>query len=166
MALRPKTLEPNISFRSFAHARTALLTTRHQQHTVSTSASPYPLWHISESSALTTHFHEVVLPSAHTAHAIARLLIQMTAATTPSLPVPSFDKGKMEDRKRSLAPDADDSIPRSKRIKEENGAPRMSAENEAAVEVSLLLLHEQCASNHLLTPSFHRPTRKTQYCVR
>lgn len=41
----------------------------------------------------------------------------------------------MEDRKRSLAPDADDSGYRSKRIKEENGAPRMSSENEAAVEV-------------------------------
>lgn len=107
-----------------------------------------------------------MLPSAHTAHAIARLLIQMTAATTPSLPVPSFDKGKMEDRKRSLAPDADDSILRSKRIKEENGAPRMSAENEAAVEVSLLLLRAHCSSDLLLTFTLCRPTRRTLYCVR
>jgi hypothetical protein len=63
----------------------------------------------------------------------------MTAATTPSLPVPSFDKAQMEDRKRSLVPDADESLSRSKRIKDENGAPRMSAENEAQVEVCLLL---------------------------
>jgi hypothetical protein len=63
----------------------------------------------------------------------------MTAATTPSLPVPSFDKAQMEDRKRSLAPDADESLSRSKRIKDENGAPRMSAENEAQVEVCLPL---------------------------
>lgn len=41
----------------------------------------------------------------------------------------------MEDRKRSLVPDADESLSRSKRIKDENGAPRMSAENEAQVEV-------------------------------
>jgi hypothetical protein len=60
----------------------------------------------------------------------------MTAATTPSLPVPSFDKAKMEDRKRSLVPDSDEPVSRSKRIKDENGAPRMSAENEAQVEVS------------------------------
>jgi len=59
----------------------------------------------------------------------------MTAATTPSLPVPSFEKAHMEDRKRSLVPDADESLSRSKRIKDENGAPRMSAENEAQVEV-------------------------------
>jgi hypothetical protein len=59
----------------------------------------------------------------------------MTAATTPSLPVPSFEKAQMEDRKRSLVPDADESLSRSKRIKDENGAPRMSAENEAQVEV-------------------------------
>jgi len=45
----------------------------------------------------------------------------------------------MEDRKRSLAPDADESLTRSKRIKDENGAPRMSAENEAQVEVCLFL---------------------------
>lgn len=60
----------------------------------------------------------------------------MTAAATPSLPVPSFDKAKMEDRKRSLVPDSDEPVSRSKRIKDENGAPRMSAENEAHVEVS------------------------------
>lgn len=60
----------------------------------------------------------------------------MTTATTPSLPVPSFEKAKMEDRKRSLVPDADESVTRSKRIKDENGAPRMSAENEAQVEVN------------------------------
>jgi hypothetical protein len=41
----------------------------------------------------------------------------------------------MEDRKRSLVPDADEPISRSKRIKDESGAPRMSAENEAQVEV-------------------------------
>ena len=45
----------------------------------------------------------------------------------------------MEDRKRSLVPDADESLSRSKRIKDENGAPRMSAENEAQVEVCLPL---------------------------
>lgn len=76
-----------------------------------------------------------MLPPAHTAHAITSLILQMTSATTPSIPVPSFDKVKMEDRKRSLAPDSDESVPRPKRIKEENGGPRMSAENEAAVEV-------------------------------
>jgi hypothetical protein len=43
----------------------------------------------------------------------------------------------MEDRKRSLVPDADEPASRSKRIKDENGAPRMSAENEAQVEVCL-----------------------------
>jgi hypothetical protein len=76
-----------------------------------------------------------VLPPAPHARAIASLLPQMTAATTPSLPVPSFEKAQMEDRKRSLVPDADESLSRSKRIKDENGAPRMSAENEAQVEV-------------------------------
>lgn len=43
----------------------------------------------------------------------------------------------MEDRKRSLVPDSDEPVSRSKRIKDENGAPRMSAENEAQVEVCL-----------------------------
>lgn len=42
----------------------------------------------------------------------------------------------MEDRKRSLVPDSDEPVSRSKRVKDENGAPRMSAENEAQVEVS------------------------------
>lgn len=83
--------------------------------------------------------HEVVLPTAPPARALAHHLSQMTAATTPSLPVPSFDKVQMEDRKRSLVPDADESLSRSKRIKDENGAPRMSAENEAQVEVCLPL---------------------------
>ena len=47
----------------------------------------------------------------------------------------------MDDRKRSLVPDSDEPVSRSKRIKDESGAPRMSAENEAAVEVCL-----SCAS--------------------
>lgn len=58
----------------------------------------------------------------------------MTTAAAPTLAVPSLDgKVKMEDRKRSLAPDADDAAPRPKRQRDEN--MRMSTENEAAVEV-------------------------------
>jgi len=51
----------------------------------------------------------------------------------------------MEDRKRSLVPDADEPVSRSKRIKDESGAPRMSAENEAQVEVCI------CYSCHIAT---------------
>lgn len=66
----------------------------------------------------------------------------MTTATHPSLALP-FDRVKMDERKRSLAPDVDDQAPRPKRIKEENGnAPRMSAENEAQVEVCCY--HHDC----------------------
>lgn len=105
-----------------------------------------------------------MLLSAHTAHPFANLLIQMPAATTPSLPVPSLDKSKMEDRKRSLAPDTDDSVPRPKRIKEENGAPRMSAENEAAVEV-ICLFHVSLLKG-LLTVLNHRHIRRTPSSAR
>lgn len=75
----------------------------------------------------------------------------MTTAATPTLAVPSLDaKVKMEDRKRSLAPDADDAAPRPKRQRDEN--MRMDTEREAAVEVCLarILLsarHFICASN-------------------
>lgn len=60
--------------------------------------------------------------------------------TTQAVPValPSFDiPVKMEDRKRSLAPDADDLAPSRKRVaKDENGQPmRMDAEKEKDVEV-------------------------------
>ena len=69
----------------------------------------------------------------------------------PAALPPSFDtKVKMEDRKRSLANDADDFAPSRKRlVKDENGqAMRMDAEKEKEVEVcislytlSLTLLH-------------------------
>lgn len=60
--------------------------------------------------------------------------------TTQAVPValPSFDiPVKMEDRKRSLAPDVDDLAPSRKRVaKDENGQPmRMDAEKEKDVEV-------------------------------
>ena len=62
----------------------------------------------------------------------------MTTTQAPPAVLPSFDtKVKMEDRKRSLAPDADDMAPSRKRLaKDENGQPmRMDAEKEKDVEV-------------------------------
>ena len=61
----------------------------------------------------------------------------MTTAQTVPIAVPSFDKIKMEERKRSLAADADDLAPSRKRvIKDEHGqAMRMDAEKEKEVEV-------------------------------
>ena len=59
----------------------------------------------------------------------------MTTAAVPTLAVPSLDSVvKMEDRKRSLAPDADDAAPRPKRHQRDENM-RMSTENEAAIEV-------------------------------
>lgn len=59
----------------------------------------------------------------------------------------------MEDRKRSLAPDADDAAPRPKRQRDEN--MRMSTENEAAVEVchpsGLICAIRDCQSSARLT---------------
>ena len=62
----------------------------------------------------------------------------MTATQVPASAIPSFDKVKMEDRKRALAHDADDSAPSRKRLmKDENGqAMRMDADKEKEVEVS------------------------------
>lgn len=64
----------------------------------------------------------------------------MPSAEIESVAIPSYDKLKMEDRKRSLANDVDDLAPRSKRLlKDENGqAMRMDAEKEKDVEVCLL----------------------------
>ena len=62
----------------------------------------------------------------------------MTAAThVQPVAVPSLHKVKMEERKRSLAPDADDHAPSRKRqLKDENGqAMRMDPEKEKDVEV-------------------------------
>jgi hypothetical protein len=67
----------------------------------------------------------------------------MKTANPTVCAVPSFDKIKMDDRKRSLGPDADDVVmPRSKRIKDEHGnVMRMDEVNEKNVEVS----HPPCA---------------------
>lgn len=55
------------------------------------------------------------------------------AATLSVLPSHKFE---MEDRKRSLAVDAEDIAPSRKRVKDENGATmRMSDEKEKEVEV-------------------------------
>lgn len=63
----------------------------------------------------------------------------MTTTHAAPVAIPSFDKVKMEERKRSLAPDADDLAPSRKRLlKDENGqAMRMDAEKEKDVEVRL-----------------------------
>ena len=63
----------------------------------------------------------------------------MTTTQAAPLAIPSFDKIKMEERKRSLAVDADDLAPSRKRvIKDEHGqAMRMDAEKEKEVEVCL-----------------------------
>ena len=61
----------------------------------------------------------------------------MTTAQAPPVAIPSFDKVKMEERKRSLVADVDDLAPSRKRlVKDENGqAMRMDAEKEKEVEV-------------------------------
>ena len=61
----------------------------------------------------------------------------MPSAEVESVAIPSYDKLKMEDRKRSLANDVDDLAPSRKRlVKDENGqAMRMDAEKEKDVEV-------------------------------
>lgn len=67
----------------------------------------------------------------------------MTTTQAQPLALPSFDiLVKMEDRKRSLAPDADDLAPTRKRVvKDENGQQmRMEAEKEKEVEVCHPLL--------------------------
>ena len=58
----------------------------------------------------------------------------------PLVALPSFDIVKMEDRKRSLAPDADDLVSSRKRVvKDEHGQQmRMDAEKEKDVEVRCL----------------------------
>ena len=60
-----------------------------------------------------------------------------TTQAPPAVLPPSFDKVKMEERKRSLANDADDMAPNRKRlVKDENGQQmRMDAEKEKDVEV-------------------------------
>ena len=63
----------------------------------------------------------------------------MTTAEALPVALPSFDKVKMEERKRSLAPDLDDAQPRKRLLKDENGqAMRMDAEKEKDVEVRLI----------------------------
>ena len=61
----------------------------------------------------------------------------MPSAEVEPVAIPSYDKLKMDDRKRSLANDADDLAPSRKRlVKDENGqAMRMDAEKEKDVEV-------------------------------
>jgi E3 ubiquitin-protein ligase BRE1 len=62
----------------------------------------------------------------------------MTSALVQLLaPPPSFDKIKMEDRKRSLVVDADDVAPSRKRlVKDEHGQQmRMNDDKEKDVEV-------------------------------
>ena len=64
----------------------------------------------------------------------------MTTTQAQPAALPSFDaKVKMEDRKRSLANDADDMAPSRKRlVKDENGQQmRMDAEKEKDVEVRI-----------------------------
>ena len=64
----------------------------------------------------------------------------MTSIQAIPVALPSFDVPvKIEDRKRSLAPDADDLGPTRKRIvKDENGQQmRMDAEKEKDVEVCI-----------------------------
>ena len=62
----------------------------------------------------------------------------MTTTTAPICAVPSFDKIKMDERKRSLGPDAEDVVPRSKRMKDEHGnIMRMDDVNEKNIEVCL-----------------------------
>ncbi|EMC97159.1 hypothetical protein BAUCODRAFT_106504 [Baudoinia panamericana UAMH 10762] len=60
----------------------------------------------------------------------------MTTTQTAGVALPSFDKLKMEERKRSLLPDGDDGAPRAKRlVKDENGqAMRMDNEKEKEIE--------------------------------
>ena len=61
----------------------------------------------------------------------------MIPMTSAAVAPPSFKTAKMEDRKRSLAVDADDVAPRAKRLlRDSEGQPmRMDAEKEKAVEV-------------------------------
>jgi len=61
----------------------------------------------------------------------------MTTARGPPVVIPSFDKVKMEERKRSLVSDPDDHAPSRKRlVKDESGqAMRMDADKERDVEV-------------------------------
>lgn len=71
----------------------------------------------------------------------------MTAAAVQTPALPSFDRLKMEDRKRSLvASDATDIEPSRKRIvKDENGQQmRMDAEKEKEVEVRIRALPTPC----------------------
>ncbi|WPH00914.1 e3 ubiquitin-protein ligase bre1 [Acrodontium crateriforme] len=60
----------------------------------------------------------------------------MTATQVQPVAVPSLHKAKMEDRKRALAPDADDLAPSRKRVvKDENGqAMRMDDDKEKNIE--------------------------------
>ena len=66
----------------------------------------------------------------------------MTTTQAPPVVLPSFDAVKMDERKRSLAPDADDLAPSRKRlVKDENGqAMRMDADKEKEIEVCQSLL--------------------------
>ena len=73
----------------------------------------------------------------------------MTTTQAQPLAIPSFDKIKMEERKRSLALDADDLAPSRKRlVKDESGqAMRMDAEKEKDVEVrrhQVKILEQYC----------------------
>lgn len=89
----------------------------------------------------------------------------MPSAEVEPVAIPSYDKLKMEDRKRSLAHDGDDLAPRSKRLlKDENGqAMRMDAEKEKDVEVCARA-RVWMVYDWMLTAC--RATRKTPSCGR
>ena len=91
--------------------------------------------------------------------------------TTQAVPaaLPSFDKVRMEERKRSLAVDADDLAPSRKRlVKDENGqAMRMDAEKEKDVEVRLHHSRAWSSRFPLLTRGRdYSCIRKTPSCAR
>ena len=88
----------------------------------------------------------------------------MPAVQMQPVAVPSLDKVKMDDRKRSLVPDTDDLAPSRKRLlKDESGqAMRMDAEKEKDVEVRTLFASSHCCT--ILTA--RRTTKRTPSCDR
>lgn len=93
----------------------------------------------------------------------------MTTTQAPPAALPSFDRVKMEERKRSLVPDADDlAQPRAKRlVKDEHGqAMRMDAEKERDVEVCHpqphpTAPHSVYGSGYSNVNIMYRPSKKT-----
>lgn len=88
----------------------------------------------------------------------------MTSLQMREVAVPSYDKLKMEDRKRSLVTDADDLAPsRKKLLKDENGqAMRMEADKEKDVEVRTVCSRAQGPSTYFLS----RTSKKMPSCGR